>query len=319
MRSLVARAPVRIDFGGGWTDVPPYCDVEGGCVCSVAIERHSVVRVRKAPGTVGASIVSDHPLETTLAEAAVRRAGVSGIAVELRNEFPIGAGLGGSSAAAVAMFGALSAWRGLAFDRSAIAEESRIAETEDLGIAVGRQDHYAAAFGGALELHFTGTTRVRRLPLSPETREAIERQCIVAYTGRSRISATTVTAVIDAWRSGTPHVVDALARMKELARQMARAIAEDRVDDLAGLVAEHWEYQRTLHPTITTPLIDELVTRAKAAGATGWKALGASGGGCMLAMAPEEHVERVRGAMMALAEPVPVRIDEGGLTWIAEE
>ena len=311
---LIARAPTRLDFGGGWTDVPPYSDDEGGFVCNIALARYATVRIH-ATGTTS-SIDTRHAADSALAEAAVRRAGVEGIAVEIESDFPLGAGLGGSSAAGVAVNGALAAWRGVAVDRSALAEQSRAIEVEDLGVPGGRQDHYAAAYGGALALTFgRDETHVRRLPITPSLKESLERRCIVAYTGQSRISGDTITAVLGAYRARDRHVLQALARMKALARSMADELAEGHVDALGELVSEHWQHQRSLHPSIPTPLIDTILQRARAAGARGGKALGASGGGCVLVIAGEDNVDEVTAAVTSLAPHlVPVRIDESGLT-----
>jgi D-glycero-alpha-D-manno-heptose-7-phosphate kinase len=320
MKSLVARAPTRIDFGGGWTDVPPYSDEEGGCVCNLAIAHHATVRVkRSANGAGAATIATGHAGDSALAEAALRRAGLGGVTIELRNDFPIGAGLGGSSAAGVAVTGALAAWRGLALDRSAVAEASRAMEVEDLGVAGGRQDHYAAAYGGALELTFGDETRVRRLPMSSETREAIERRCIIAYTGQSRISSETIVGVIDSYRARSPRVMHALARMKLLASNMASALATGSLDELGEMVGEHWQFQRALHTGIPTPLIDEILARARMVGALGGKALGASGGGCVVVIARDDNADRVRNEVAMLAALLPLHVDEGGFTWMAEE
>ena len=339
MRSLVSRAPTRIDFGGGWTDVPPYCDEQGGHVCNLAIGCYATVRVRRSsngsstpsPTSVPAiphigaarapaSMTSGQAVDGALAEAALRRAGLDGVTLELRSEYPVGAGLGGSSAAGVAMTGAIAAWRGEPLDRSLVAERSRQVEVEDLGIAGGRQDHYAAAYGGALGLTFgSGVTDVQRIGISAETRHALERRCIVGYTGQSRISGDTITAVLDAYRARDPRVVHALARMHALALEMTAALDRGAVDDLGELVGEHWEHQRSLHTAITTPIIDEILLRARMTGALGGKALGASGGGCVLVIASEETADRVRQEVSALASLIPVAVDEGGLTWMAEE
>ncbi|MDF2774017.1 MAG: kinase [Geminicoccaceae bacterium] len=318
MKVLTARAPTRIDFGGGWTDVPPYSDEEGGFVCNLAIKRYASVRVRAAGGA-DVGVDTRRAADSALAEAAVKRAGIAGISVEITSDFPLGAGLGGSSAAGVAVNGALAAWRGGSIDRTTLAEQSRAIEVEDLGVPGGRQDHYAAAYGGALALAFGDGTRVRRLPLPPDLKAALERRCVVIYTGQSRISGDTITAVLDAYRRRDARVLRALDRMKALARAMADDLCDRDLDSLGALVWEHWQLQRSLHPSIPTPLIDAILERARAAGARGGKALGASGGGCVLVIAGDDNVEAVTEAVTALAPHlVPVEIDEEGFACRAE-
>ena len=319
MKVITARAPTRIDFGGGWTDVPPYSDDEGGFVCNVAIKRYATVRVHESADT-RAEVDTRRATDSALAEAAVKRAGIAGMGVEIVSHFPLGAGLGGSSAAGVAVNGALAAWRGVSLDRGALAEQSRALEVEDLGVPGGRQDHYAAAFGGALALTFGDGTRVRRLPLTPALKDSLERRCIVAYTGQSRISGETITAVLDAYRRRDSSVLRSLNRMKALARVMADELCEEDVDALGELVWEHWQLQRSLHPSIPTPLIDAILERARAAGARGGKALGASGGGCVLVIAADDNVESVTEAVTSLApDLVPIELDDDGFTCRIEQ
>ena len=311
MAVLVARAPARLDFGGGWTDVPPYSDERGGCVCNVAIELHAIATVRSRVG-VGASAEPDSSQDHALAAAAVRRAAIADVSVDMEAEYPVGAGLGGSSAAGVAALGALAAWKGEDIDAARLAEESRRLEVEDLGIAGGRQDHYAAAMGGALGLWFGGAVTARRIPLSDELIEQLNTRCVVAYTGQSRISANTITAVMDAYLAREPRVLGALDRLRDLAGQMVVALESANVDALGHLLGEHWVHQRSLDPAIPTPLIDAILADASAAGALGGKALGASGGGCVLAIAGEGLVEDLRRAMGERAQLLPVRIARHG-------
>jgi len=311
MDALVARAPARLDFGGGWTDVPPYSEERGGCVCNVAIELHAIATVRAGVERGGAGNGSSTP-DNALTIAAARRAAMPGVSVTVQAEYPLGAGLGGSSAAGVAVLGALAAWRGEEITPSSLAEESRRLEVEDLGIAGGRQDHYAAAIGGALGLWFGGEVTARRIPMSDDLMAALNQRCIVAYTGQSRISSNTITAVMDAYRAREPHVLSALDRMRDLAVQMVAALESADLDALGQLVGEHWVHQRALHPAIPTPLIDAVLADAAAAGAIGGKALGASGGGCVLAIAAEGREEDVRQAMAARAQPLPVRMARRG-------
>lgn len=316
-RTVITRAPTRIDFGGGWTDVPPYPETDGGCVCNVAITRFATVQIREAGAATDAefSVRGQSHDGGPLVTAAIRRAGLRGVEVTLRSDFPIGAGLGGSSAAGVALQGALAAWRGESpsHDRAALAERSRDVEVLDLGVAGGRQDHYAAAFGGALDLRFSDSVSVRRIAVRDRARIDLERRAVLVYTGQSRISGDTITAVIDAYRARERRVVTALARMKVLAEQMIDALAGGDVDTLAVLVGEHWTHQRALHPAITTERIDAIMERAQSAGALGGKALGASGGGCVLLMTGDAADDRVRAAVAPLGEIVPFTIDETGL------
>jgi len=312
--AVVARAPARIDFGGGWTDVPPYTVEEGGCVCNVAIARYATVRM--CAGAAGVSVDAD---DEALPRAALRRARVDRVAVSLRSDFPRGAGLGGSSSAGVALQAAIAAWRGEALTGATLAERSRAVEVEELRVPGGSQDHYAAALGGALALRFGATVEARRIPLSLERRTALERQCSVVYTGESRISGQTITAVLDAYRAREPGVTSALRHMKALAGQMIEVLSDGSLDELGTLVAEHWEHQRSLHPRITTDGIEQVLRAARAAGAIGGKALGASGGGSVLVIAPAERADAVRGAVAAVAQLLPFTIDEEGARVVGGE
>jgi len=303
------RAPARLDFGGGWTDVPPYCEREGGFVCNVAVTRYAAVRLGAAEAT---RVTTARGSDRALVEGALHHAKLVGVALSLVNEFPVGAGLGGSSAAGVAIQAALAAWRGETIDRSALAERSREVEVEELGVAGGRQDHYAAAYGGALALRFGDRVDVERIALGAAVRAEIERRALVIYTGESRISGDTITAVLDAYESRDGRVCAALARMKALAEEMAVALHDGDVDALGALVAEHWTHQRSLDPAIPTARIDAIIDRARAAGAVGAKALGASGGGCVLVIAGTDQVDAVREAISPLGELLSFAIDELG-------
>lgn len=307
-REVIARAPTRIDLGGGWTDVPPYCDREGGFVCNIAITRYSTATLSEANDSRGAGT------EHGLIAAAMRRSGVRGVQAALRNDFPTGAGLGGSSAASAALLAGLRAWRGLPVDRVEIAEEGRWIEVEELGVAGGRQDHYAATHGGALALTFDTAVRVRRLPLPFTFRESLLASATLIYTGESRISGDTITAVLDAYDTREERVVTSLKRMRELAMDMAAALESCDLHALGELVDEHWRHQRALHPSIPTARIDEIIARALRAGALGAKAMGASGGGCVLILSRPGRREEVDAAVESLGEILDFDVDGDGVT-----
>ena len=285
-------------------------------MCNVAIARYATARWEQTTEGAPIEIRTDRAGDRSLVEAATRRAiaGSDGIAIALHNDFPVGAGLGGSSAAGVALAAALAERSGEQLTLEALAERSRETEIEDLGIAGGRQDHYAAAYGGALALRFTERVDVEQLPISASFRDAMHDRALLIYTGQSRISGDTITAVLDAYRAGERRVLYALERMKSLALQMRDAVCAGDVDALAALVGEHWLHQRALHPAIPTPRIDEIIERARRAGARGAKALGASGGGCVLVFAAADRVADVRAAISPLGELLDYTIDEDGVT-----
>jgi D-glycero-alpha-D-manno-heptose-7-phosphate kinase len=315
-RAIVARAPTRLDFGGGWTDVPPYTEREGGAVCSLAITRYATATAaldERTARRAGASALSDDPLTA----AALRRAGIPGAVAHVIADFPAGAGLGGSSACGVALAGALAMLRGIELPPDELAALSRATEVEDLGVLGGYQDHYAAAYGGALLLGFAECASIEALTLPGTSAQELVRRSIVLYTGESRLSGSTIAAVRDAYLAGESRTLAALARIKALAVEMASALRSGDVDALGRLVGEHWVHQRALHPTITTQRIDAIAERAERAGALGVKALGASGGGCVLAIAAAGREAELSDAIAPLGERLEFGIDWDGFQVVA--
>jgi D-glycero-alpha-D-manno-heptose-7-phosphate kinase len=308
-RTLVATAPTRLDFGGGWTDVPPYPEERGGFVCNLAIERRATVRMHTASDNHGAA---PEPVDR-LVRAALSKASLSGATVHLTSDFPVGAGLGGSSAAGVALAAALHALRNQPATPAQLAEWSRAVEVEELQLAGGFQDHYAAAYGGALALTFGAETHVEQISMSEQLIADLEKHILLFYTGESRISANTITAVLEAYRTRVPGVVHALARMSALARDMHTALTRADIETLAALVDEHWVYQRSLHAAISTERIDIIEQTARAAGATALKALGASSGGCVMIFAPAHATEQVAHAVQPYAERLTWQVARTGV------
>jgi D-glycero-alpha-D-manno-heptose-7-phosphate kinase len=315
-RAIVARAPTRLDFGGGWTDVPPYCDREGGVVCSVAITRFATATAatsERAARRAGAGLREPD----ALVSAALRRGGVPGAVATITTDFPSGAGLGGSSACGVALAGAIATLAGEPLELDALAAKSRATEVEELRVVGGFQDHYAAAFGGALLLTFSDCVGVEALSLSPRSAADLARRAVLLYTGESRLSGNIVAAVLDAYVRGERRTCDSLARMKALAIDMAAAIRRDDLDALGTLTGEHWVYQRQLHESITTPRIDAIVDVAGRSGALGVKALGASGGGCVVAIARDGREDELAAALEPFGERLAFDVDPDGFRVVA--
>jgi D-glycero-alpha-D-manno-heptose-7-phosphate kinase len=140
---------------------------------------------------------------------------------------------------------------------------------------------------------------------------------VLVYTGLSRISGDTITAVRDAYLAGDARVVHALARTRTLARDMAAALRAEDLDTLGILVGEQWTHQRALHESISTPRIEAIVAAAARAGALGTKALGASGGGCVLAIAADGREDELARALAPLGERLTYAIDTEGFEVVA--
>ncbi len=211
----------------------------------MAITRYATASVSTGRAQTSGNTTVDNQ---ELVRAAVSRSGLHGIHAELACDYPIGSGLGGSSAAGVALAGALAVLADRPLAPHALAHLSRDTEVQELGVAGGYQDHFAAAFGGALLLEFSSNVSVTPIVLSDQCRRALPRRGILVYTGESRISAIQITAVRDAYLAGERRVVNALATMKRLAGEMAACLTAGDIDALGNSLNEHWSHQRALHP-----------------------------------------------------------------------
>jgi D-glycero-alpha-D-manno-heptose-7-phosphate kinase len=303
---ITARAPVRIDFGGGWTDVPPYPEEQGGFVTSVAIALH--VTATLTAGLSSTSVEDD----SAMAAAAQSIFPAVGGRLVLHSDVPVGSGLGGSSAASVGALAVMHAAAGTPIAGAALAERSRRFEVEQLQIAGGWQDHYSVAIGGVLAMRFGRGNDITPLPLRPGALQQLERSLLLYYTGASRLSAITITGVREAYRRRDPATCAALDAMRRLAEAMVAPLESGDARTLGGLVGEHWLHQKALHPAITTPILDEMIGAALRHGAYGAKALGASGGGCLIVLAPPEQHATLRTALDPLGQRMPVRLDTDG-------
>jgi D-glycero-alpha-D-manno-heptose-7-phosphate kinase len=319
---LRARAPIRFDFAGGWTDVPPMACELGGHVLAGAISLFATVKVERLQGTrvvvtsedfgeqvEGAdpeALVYDGRLD--LLKAAVRRfLPQGGVKVSVRADVPPGSGTGSSAAVGVALIAALTAMVGQPLPADELAEAARLLETEELKNACGRQDHYTAAYGGVNLWHFgKQTVSGGALALAPEVLRELEQRLVLCYSRASRVSGTVVSRVIDRYQRRDESVVAALAKLGALAQQGAYYLLAGEIDRFGSLLGENWQAQRALDPSITTARVDELMAIATGAGALGGKALGAGGGGCLLFCCAAGHEAEVRREL-AQHDALPLR------------
>lgn len=310
MPTIYARAPMRLDLGGGWTDVPPFSTDVGGAVLSAAIARYARVTLSpRADGRVRLAsddyhtVVEGDPTEALaysgeldLLKAAVRAAGAPALDLTVSSDAPPGAGLGASASVGVALLGALNALRPQ-WPRASLADRAHHLEL-DMGVAGGRQDQYAALHGGFqfLTFHDPAATATR-IDLSPTTLAGLRRDLVLVYTGRSRVSGSIIATVMGAYRRGESRTTHALHRLKAIAVEMRDALLAGDLAAFGTLLGENWACQKALDPSTTTPQIDALFDLARRRGATGGKALGAGGGGCVLIYAPD-HSAALRAMLV---------------------
>ena len=325
-------APVRLDFAGGWTDVPPFSTTEGGVVVAAAIglRVQATVRAPDPSETDGAvRIVSDDVGQTidadsvgalpdggplALLTAAMRRYPLPGGGeLRTRSAVPPGSGLGSSGALDVALVAALLAARNEALAPAEIAHRAWEVEAGDAGIPGGKQDQYMAALGGFQQLRFRDPhVTAEPLPLDPAVRSALGDALLLCYTGRSRLSGTTIARVIAAYERREPAVTRALFGIRDTAERMGPALRAGDLARIGALLDENWRHQQALDPVMRTPEMAALEHAVRHAGGLGGKAAGSGAGGCMFFVVADS-VRAADAARAAGAEPLPVTWSQEGV------
>ncbi len=313
------RAPLRLDFAGGWTDVPPFATAEGGIVVNGALGL--TAQATLVPGGDGIDLIS-HDLglsvsaqdivalprggDLELLQAALRCFPIDPpFRLETRSDAPPGSGLGSSGALGVALALVLKHARNEAHLPHDVADAAVRIETVEAGMAGGKQDQYAAAFGGFNVMTFTETSvDVESLPIDPGFASELARRTILWYTGRSRVSGATITRVMEAYGRGHRAVTGALREMKDLALSMVEALAEADLARVGTLLTRNWQCQQVLDPQMCTPDMRRLETAAAGEGGIlGAKAAGAGAGGSMFVLSAGDPAS-VKEAALHLGMPV---------------
>lgn len=291
-----ASAPLRLDFAGGWTDVPPFSAREGGVVVNAAIglrvhvelklggkllrfvaeEQGETLEVANAGGLSGHA-------KLPLLMAALRMFPVlGGFTLTTRCDAPSGSGLGSSGAMGVALVGALTRVRQETFNQAELADQAWQVETIEAQLPGGKQDQYAAALGGFHRLTFRDPdVGIEPVTLDPAFATALERQTLICYTNKSRVSGATISRVMGAYERGDSQVSGALHGLKETGHAMAEALRAADLARVGVLLSENWKHQQALDPGMRTNEMAQLEAAAERAGALGGKAAGAGAGGCM--------------------------------------
>jgi len=330
-----ARAPLRVGLAGGGTDVSPYCDRFGGAVLNMTIDLYAYVIIEpaadgrvvaRAPDIDGACEIFageggafSGPM--VLHRAVYRRMvaqfnGGHEMACRITTfcDAPPGSGLGTSSTMVVALVKAFAVWLNLPLGDYEIANLAFEIERQDAGLAGGRQDQFAAVFGGVNFMEFAdGRVLVNPLRVNDWILAELESSMVLFDSGVSRASAEIIQAQIGNLVSGRGATLHAMHALKADAVRMKAFLLRGDFAAFAGVMRETWEAKKQLADGISTVRIEAVVATAMAAGAMAGKVLGAGGGGVlMFLVAPERRFEVVRALQRCEGRILPCHLTRGG-------
>lgn len=308
---IISRSPLRISLAGGGSDLEEYYKTGHGAVVSTAINKYIYITVnRKFDNMIRLSyskteiVYKLSDLEHNVIREALKMVEVDkGIEVVYMGDIPLGTagvGLGSSSGLAVGVLNSLYAYKGLHASAKKLAEDACRIEIDILGHPIGKQDQYASAYGGFNYIQFNndGTVFVDPIICSHETKQELQKQFLLFYTGISRVSST----ILQEQKSKTQTNVEVIDKMVGLAKDLRDQLVSNRIDQVGEILHENWLLKKQLANAISNSQIDEYYEKALKAGATGGKILGAGAGGFLLFYCEEKFQNKVRKALSDLKE-----------------
>lgn len=327
-----SRAPLRISFAGGGTDIEPYLSEKGGVVLSTTINRYSFgtllprtdqeIQVESLDVEKFARFIASQRLpfdgQLDLVKAVLRKfeGWKQGFSLFLHSDAPPGSGLGSSSTMVVALLGLFRQWLNLPWNNYDLANLAYEIERVDLGIRGGKQDQFAAVFGGFnfIEFYHDGTI-VNSLKISPIILNELEYHLLLCYTGKTRLSANIIATQVDGYLKKKASSLNALDQLKEITIEMKNALLQGRLNQFGELLHHAWVEKKQLAGAISNEKIDNLYHLARNKGVLGGKILGAGGGGYLLLYCPYNKKHVIANELEKVgAQITPFSFDNQGLT-----
>lgn len=330
---LRARSPGRIDFGGGGTDVAPYCVEHHGIVVNAAINYYTYATLEpREDGEIHlhaldlgvrekAASIDALQLEgkLDLIKACIRRVGPErGFSLTTYSEIPFSSGLSSSAAIAVLTCAICTHYKSGTFEQPAMAHLAAAAERDDLNHWTGKQDQFAAALGKLNFLEFVGDDVPWQQPaLTERTVRQLEKNLLLVYTGAAHLAGDIHLDILADYKNKTGTVLQGMHGLKEVARQMREALRNDDLDGFAGLLNENWKYHQMLHPSCYTADLQKFIDTGLTHGALGAKVCGAGGGGCVVYYARDNTKPALAAALKAMGGHIlPFSFDvRGTVVW----
>jgi D-glycero-alpha-D-manno-heptose-7-phosphate kinase len=318
---IVSCAPFRVSFAGGGSDIAQFYQRERGAVLSCSIAKYAFVVVHpffnasKYHLKYARTELVDHidDIQHPILREALRMQNIEpGIEIVSVADIPSGTGLGSSSSFSVALLNALYAHRRVFTPKEVLAQEACMLEIERLGEPIGKQDQYAAAYGGInlIEFERHGGVTVQPLTLPTATAAELEGNLMLFFTGSQRDARTVLSQQVSAMESDEV-TFRRLQSMVELTYKMRDFLLAGDLDAFGEALHRGWEMKRAISSMISSSAIDQIYERARAAGALGGKIAGAGGGGFLLLYCPKSAQAHVRKALSDL-QSLEFRLDWGG-------
>ena len=330
-----SKAPLRLGLAGGGSDVSPYSDIYGGLILNATINLYAYTTIEEVNDRIVTIRAYDTHYEESirLSEAldidgkAILVKGVynrvvedfgpvpSGFIITTYNDAPAGSGLGTSSTMVVSILKAFVEWMNLPLGDYEIARLAYEIERKDLGLSGGKQDQYAAAFGGFNYMEFLQNDMVIVNPLKIKRwiLDELEASMLLYFTGASRSSAAIIDEQKKNTSQGNNDAIIAMHKIKQSAIDMKLAVLKGDVDGFADILREAWENKKKMANNITNPMIQEAMGVAMASGAKAGKVSGAGGGGFIMFVVEPTRKKEVELALKQLDGFVmPFQFTEGG-------
>ncbi len=318
---IISRTPFRISFAGGGSDLPSFYREEQGAVLSTSIDKYMYLSMHrffypdkiqlKYSKTELVSSVRDinHPIF----RECLGMLDVTGVDINSIADIPAGTGLGSSSSFTVGLLNVLNNYAGNSVSKEYLASKACEVEIERLGEPIGKQDQYAAAYGGLNFITFNGdgTVGVDRVKIDAAVKEQLDRNLIMIYTGDVRSASNILKHQSAGMNDSDKRAVQ--RKMVGQAFELREVLERGAIDDFGRILHEGWMLKKTLANGITNPDLDALYERGLAAGALGGKLLGAGGGGFILFYCPQQRQEAFRAEMKGYAE-LDFRFEQAGST-----
>ncbi|NIH82803.1 D-glycero-alpha-D-manno-heptose-7-phosphate kinase [Amycolatopsis viridis] len=315
---IITQTPLRIGLVGGGTDLPSYYAEHGGRVLNAAIDKYVYVVVKQRfddeiyVNYSRKEIVSRvEDLDHELVREAMRMTGVcSGVEITTLADIPsAGSGLGSSSSVTVGLLHALYAYRGRQVTADELAERACAIEIDRCGKPIGKQDQYAAAFGGLCDLRFGpgDAVGVEQIDLARADWRKLQDELMLFFTGITRSADT----ILGEQNANVGSRLAQLGQLRDLAGEAADGLRHRDLSAVGTALRKSWEAKRALASGVSNRQIDEAVDAALAAGASGAKVTGAGGGGFLLVTCPLEHQREVRDRLAGMTE-LPIKLERLG-------